>query len=145
MMYRPFLSCARFAGVRKTALTPFCKSVTIVEVISRGHLVFGFDDTSEDRCPSLQVKMTCSCSGSGTPELQKGRRNGRTESSCSFHKRLDKNGEIGYHLRKSSGGQFACLRNAGIGPLSASRRGTEAAKTHVGSVAPRARCNSSGI
>lgn len=43
--YAIFLSCARFAGVQKTDLTPFCKSVTIVEVISQNHLVFGFDDT----------------------------------------------------------------------------------------------------
>ena len=38
----------------------------------------------------------------GAPELQKGRRNGRTESSWSVHNRLDKNGEIGYYLGKSS-------------------------------------------
>ena len=41
--------------------------------------------------------------------------------------------------------QFVCLRNAGIGPLFASRRGIEDTKTHVGSVVSRARCNSSGI
>ena len=38
----------------------------------------------------------------GTPELQKGRRNGRTESFWAFHNRLDKNVEIGYYLGKSS-------------------------------------------
>ena len=48
-------------------------------------------------------------------------------------------------FNRTDGRQFACLRNAGIGPLFASRRGTEAAKTHMGSVAPRVRCNGSGI
>ena len=48
-------------------------------------------------------------------------------------------------FNRTDGGQFACLRNAGIGPLFASRRGTEAAKPRVGSIAPRVRCKGSGV
>ena len=35
-------------------------------------------------------------------------------------------------FNRTDGGQFACLRNAGIGPLFASQRGTETAKPRCG-------------
>ena len=67
-----------------------------------------------------------------------------TESSGRYYKARTATAMLGDFNRTDSR-QFACLRNAGIGPLYASRRGTEAAKTHTGSVAPRVRCNGSAI
>lgn len=48
-------------------------------------------------------------------------------------------------FNRTDSGQFACLRHAGIGPLFASRRGTEDTRTCVGSVVSRARCKGSGV
>ena len=67
MMPMPFFSAAPASrGFRKWLDNIL--QIGYHKVISRDYLVFGFDDTRENRCPSLQVEMTCS--GSGDPERQ---------------------------------------------------------------------------